>query len=57
MVLLTVARRRVVGQLATAALRRYSPSIVAMVDRLADELLQTDTDVLWQTACAVLPLP
>ena len=40
------ARRRVVGQLfATAALRRYSPSIVAMVDRLADELLQTDTDV------------
>ena len=40
------ARRRVVGQLfATAALRRYSPSIVAMVDRLADELLHTDTDV------------
>ena len=40
------ARRRVVGQLfATAALRRYSPSIVAMVDGLADDLLQSDADV------------
>ena len=40
------ARRRVVGQLfATAALRRYSPSIVAMVDGLADDLLRSDADV------------
>ena len=40
------ARRRVVGQLfASAALRRYSPSIVAMVDGLADELLQSETAV------------
>ena len=40
------ARRRVVGQLfASAALRRYSPSIVAMVDGLADELLQSGTAV------------
>ena len=40
------ARRRVVGQLfATAALRRYSPSIVAMVDGLADDLLRSDGDV------------
>ncbi len=40
------ARRRVVGQLfATAALRRYCPSIVAMVDGLADDLLRSDADV------------
>ena len=40
------ARRRVVGQLfATAALRRYSPSIVAMVDALADELMESDADI------------
>jgi len=40
------ARRRVVGQLfATAALRRYCPSIVAMVDALAEELLQSNADI------------
>ena len=40
------ARRRVVGQLfATAALRRYSPEIVAMVDALADEINTAETPI------------
>ena len=38
------ARRRVVGQLFTsAALRRYSPSIIDMVNRLAAEINATDS--------------
>ncbi|TVS07625.1 MAG: cytochrome P450 [Cyanobium sp. PLM2.Bin73] len=40
------ARRRVVGQLfAAAALRRYSPVIVALVEELADELGQAQEPV------------
>ena len=40
------ARRRVVGQLfAAAALRRYTPGIVALVDELVAELQQTQTPV------------
>ena len=40
------ARRRVVGQLfAAAALRRYSPAIVALVEELADELGQAKEPV------------
>ena len=40
------ARRRVVGQLfSAAALRRYSPSIVALVDELAAELAAATTPV------------
>jgi cytochrome P450 len=38
------ARRRVVGQLfSAAALRRYSPAVVALVDELAAELRQSST--------------
>ncbi|MEE2696248.1 MAG: cytochrome P450 [Cyanobacteriota bacterium] len=37
------ARRRVVGQLfSSAALTRYTPSIVGLVDELADELISAD---------------
>ncbi|MFZ0409316.1 MAG: cytochrome P450 [Cyanobium sp.] len=40
------ARRRVVGQLfSAAALRRYSPGIVALVDKLAEELAAATTPV------------
>jgi cytochrome P450 len=40
------ARRRVVGQLfSAAALRRYSPGIVALVDELAAELAQATTAI------------
>ena len=40
------ARRRVVGQLfATAALRRYSPQIIAMVDSLADEIRTSQSPI------------
>lgn len=40
------ARRRVVGQLfASAALRRYSPSIVALVNALSQELIASDAPV------------
>ena len=40
------ARRRVVGQLfASAALRRYSPSIVALVNALCQELIASDAPV------------
>ena len=38
------ARRRVVGQLfSSAALERYTPSIEALIEEVASELLQTDT--------------
>ena len=40
------ARRRVVGQLfATAALRRYSPQIMAMVSSLAEEIKAAETPI------------
>jgi cytochrome P450 len=40
------ARRRVVGQLfASAALKRYSPSIVALVNELSQELVASDAPV------------
>jgi cytochrome P450 len=40
------ARRRVVGQLfAAAALRRYSPQIIAMVNNLADEVASTKSPI------------
>ena len=40
------ARRRVVGQLfATAALRRYSPQIMAMVNSLAEEIKAAETPI------------
>jgi len=40
------ARRRVVGQLfASAALQRYSPTIVALVDELSQELLASEAPV------------
>jgi cytochrome P450 len=40
------ARRRVVGQLfASAALKRYSPTIVALVNELSQELLASDAPV------------
>lgn len=40
------ARRRVVGQLfAAAALRRYSPQIIAMVNNLADEMAATKSPI------------
>ena len=40
------ARRRVVGQLfSSAALERYTPSIEALIEEVASELLQTDTAI------------
>jgi len=40
------ARRRVVGQLfASAALKRYSPTIVALVNQLSQELIASDAPV------------
>ena len=40
------ARRRVVGQLfSSAALARYTPSIIGLVDELADELISADGPV------------
>ena len=40
------ARRRVVGQLfSSAALARYTPSIIGLVDELADELINSDGPV------------
>ena len=40
------ARRRVVGQLfSSAALERYTPSIEALIDELADELIRSDSAV------------